>query len=190
MTESTDQTLASLMRAAQQGDERAYQALLRGCIPLAQAVIRRVGVPAERVDDTVQEVLLTLHRARATYDPARPFLPWMRAIAQRRAIDALRLHGRTTSREVFDEQAYLSHPGTETDADEALGEADAARRLRDAIATLPPGQRQAIELLGLRERSLEQAAGDTGRTKGALKVNLHRAIAALRQRLTGEKNDA
>ena len=46
-----------------------------------------------------------------------------------------------------------------------------------------------MELLGLNERSLEEAAGTTGRTKGALKVNLHRALAALRNRL-GEGGDA
>jgi DNA-directed RNA polymerase specialized sigma24 family protein len=55
--------------------------------------------------------------------------------------------------------------------------------LADAVATLPPGQRQAVELLALQERSLEEASGQTGRSKVALKVNLHRGIAALRRRL-------
>jgi RNA polymerase sigma-70 factor (ECF subfamily) len=175
--------MAALMAAAQTGDQRAYQALLRAVVPVAAATIRRQGVPADRVDDVVQDVLLTIHRARATYDPMRPFLPWLRAIAQRRAIDLLRSHIRTSGREVFDEPAYLDHPGTTPEADSEVDRVDQAKLLAEAIKTLPPGQRQAVELLALQERSLEEAAGQTGRTKGALKVNLHRAIHALRQRL-------
>jgi RNA polymerase sigma-70 factor (ECF subfamily) len=183
MTE--DAGFSALMAASQGGDARAYQALLRACVPFAAATIRRQGVAADRVDDVVQEVLLTIHRARATYDPARPFLPWLRAIAQRRAVDALRSYGRTAAREVADEDAYLNHPEAASGVDERLDRSDQARLLAAAIATLPAGQREAVELLALRERSLEEAAGVTGRSKGALKVNLHRAIQALRQRMPG-----
>jgi RNA polymerase sigma-70 factor (ECF subfamily) len=181
-------SLAALMSAAQAGDQRAYQHLLRACLPEAASIARRQGVPPDRVDDVVQDVLLTIHRARATYDPARPFLPWLRAIAQRRAIDALRTHYRGAAREVFDEDAYLAHPATTPGADATIGQSDQARLLAEAIATLPPGQRQAVELLALRERSLEEAAGETGRTKGALKVNLHRAITALRQVMSDRRD--
>jgi len=183
VTESQDASLARLMQSAQAGDQRAYAALLRSCVPIAAATIRRRGVPADRVDDAVQDVLLTIHRARASYDPARPFLPWLRAIAQRRAIDSLRLHGRTGARELADEDAYLNHASTAPAADEALIASDQAKQLRRAVRTLPPGQKQAIDLIGLSERSLDEAASTTGRTKGALKVNFHRALAALRQRL-------
>jgi RNA polymerase sigma-70 factor (ECF subfamily) len=180
VTDTRDVQLAALMAATQAGDQRAYQTLLRACLPEATAMARRQGVPPDRVDDVVQDVLLTIHRARATYDPARPFLPWLRAIAQRRAIDALRTHYRSAGREVFDEHAFLAHPDSGPDADAGLGRGDQARALAEAIATLPPGQRQAVELLALGERSLDEASADTGRSKGALKVNLHRAIQALR----------
>jgi len=189
VTETTDGALSALMAASQAGNRRAYQALLRAAAPVAAATARRMGVKPDRVDDVVQDVLLTVHRARATYDPMRPFLPWLRAIAQRRAIDLLRSQFRTAAREVADDNAYLNHPGAEPDADAGLDRADQARLLADAIALLPPGQRQAVELLALREQSLEEAAGLTGRSKVALKVNLHRAIQALRTRLV-EGGDA
>ncbi|HTZ71502.1 MAG TPA: sigma factor, partial [Acetobacteraceae bacterium] len=80
VNDATDATLSALMAASQGGDARAYQALLRAVVPFATATIRRQGVPPDRVDDVVQDVLLTIHRARATYDPMRPFLPWLRAI--------------------------------------------------------------------------------------------------------------
>ena len=66
------------------GSQAAINAPTRRCCGpacLAAAAIRRQGVPGDRVDDVVQDVLLTIHRARATYDPSRPFLPWLRAIA-------------------------------------------------------------------------------------------------------------
>jgi RNA polymerase sigma-70 factor (ECF subfamily) len=63
---------------------------------------------------------------------------------------------------------------------EPLGDVHA---LRDAVQALPPGQRDAIELLKLRGLSLKEAAVVTGMTVGALKVATHRAIAALRRML-------
>jgi len=54
--------------------------------------------------------------------------------------------------------------------------------LQAALSSLPPGQRQAIEALALRQLSLDEAAGVTGKTKGALKVNMHRALKSLRER--------
>lgn len=177
------------MARAQAGDQDAYQRLLRAVVPISAAVARRQGVAPDQVDDVVQEVLLTLHRARATYDPARPFLPWLRAIAQRRAVDALRARGRGPAREVSDEVAYLNAEAAAADPAAGLDASAEAARLRAAIATLPPGQREAVELLGLHERSLAEASAATGRTAGALKVNLHRALAALRRKL-GEAPDA
>jgi RNA polymerase sigma factor (sigma-70 family) len=183
VTDEQEQRLARLMAAAQRGDAPAYQALLRDCVPVIAASARRQGVAPDRVDDVVQEVLITIHRARATYDPARPFLPWLRAIAQRRAIDGLRRHGRQAVREVHDPIAYEGHAQEQAEPDARLDAQTRGRALRASIATLPPGQRQAVERLGLQGQTLEEAAADTGRSKVALKVNLHRAIKALRGKL-------
>jgi RNA polymerase sigma-70 factor (ECF subfamily) len=54
---------------------------------------------------------------------------------------------------------------------------------------LPEGQREAVETLALEENSLEDASKRTGRTKSALKVNLHRAIKTLRTRMGGVEAD-
>ena len=63
---------------------------------------------------------------------------------------------------------------------------DTAEALRRAIQDLPPGQRDAIEMLKLREMSLKEAAAASGTSVGALKVSVHRAIATLRKALTKE----
>lgn len=173
------------MAAAQAGDRRAYERVLASALSLIRSVARRQGVPVDAVDDVVQETLMTVHRVRHTYDPTRSFDAWLAAIASRRAIDALRSQGRRGRREVHDEFAldqYAAH-----DDASAEGEREQqARRLRDAISKLPPGQREAVEQLGLKELTLAEAANLTGRNTGALKVNLHRALKALRGRLHGE----
>jgi len=184
-SESPDQRRAAWMAAAQAGDRRAYERLLADSVALIRVTARRHGVAPDGVDDVVQETLITVHRVRHTYDPARSYDAWLTAIASRRAIDALRSRGRRDSRELHDDFALDQHPDN-SDASAAAEGEQRARRLHEAIAELPPGQREAVEQLGLRERSLSEAAELTGRNTGALKVNLHRALKALRERFHGE----
>ena len=178
---ATDRRLTQAMAAAQGGDRVAYELVLRDCVPVVRRIARAQGADANVLDDVVQDVLITLHGARATFDPSRSFVAWLTAITQRRTIDVLRIQGRRTVREVYAPLAAESHPA------DANPEADAvlvseARELRAAVATLPEGQREAVEALALEENSLDDASKRTGRTKSALKVNLHRAIKTLRVR--------
>lgn len=184
-SESPDRRRAAWMAAAQAGDRRAYERLLADSVALVRATARRHGVAQDQLDDVVQETLITVHRVRHTYDPARSYDAWLTAIASRRAVDALRSRGRRDSRELHDEFALDNHPDRD-DASAATESEQRAQRLHAAIADLPPGQREAVEQLGLRERSLSEAAELTGRNTGALKVNLHRALKALRERFHGE----
>ena len=79
-----DRALASLMRAAQAGDAKAYVELLRTVTPRVRQVVRsqRRFLRAEDIEDLVQDVLLSLHAVRSTYDPQRPFMPWLLAITR------------------------------------------------------------------------------------------------------------
>ncbi len=184
-----DRRLATMMAAAQDGDRAAYATLLRDILGLVRAVVRGQGVAPDRIDDVVQEVLLTVHRARHTYDPARPFTPWLRVIAQRRAVDTLRSQGRQRQREVHDPIAYEGHADPAPPALQALERSGQAGRVRQAITALPPRQREAMEHLALHGRTLDQAAAKTGRSKIALKVNFHRALAALKAKFSREGGD-
>ena len=73
-----------LMRRAQQGEGIAYRDLLEEISPRIRALVRRRRgfVGPEHVEDLVQEVLLSVHTVRATYDPGRPFMPWLLAIVR------------------------------------------------------------------------------------------------------------
>jgi RNA polymerase sigma factor (sigma-70 family) len=172
------------MAAAQDGDRTAYERLLREIVPFIRVIALRRQRGEAEIEETVQDVLLTLHLVRHTYDPKRPFKPWIAAIAERRAIDALRRRRRLASREVSDETAY------ETFADpQANREAEVyplRQHLSEAMAQLPEQQREAIELLKLKEMSLIEASRASGRSVAALKVNVHRAIKSLRSRLARE----
>jgi RNA polymerase sigma-70 factor (ECF subfamily) len=182
---SPERRRAAWMAAAQAGDRVAYERALADSIALIRNVARRQGVPMDALDDVVQETLLTVHRVRHTYDPARSYDAWLAAIAGRRAIDMLRGHGRRQRRETHD-AFVLDQLAGHDDASVESERAQEASRLHAAIAGLPPGQREAVEQMGLKERSLAEAASETGRNAGALKVNLHRALKALRGRLHGD----
>ncbi len=169
-----------MMQAAQDGDQRAYARLLTEILPVTRAMVRRRISDPQLADEAVQDTLLTLHRVRHTYDPARPFLPWLAAIASARALDQLRRQGRRAQREVYDETAMLNH------ADEPGESAHDAREAREELARmldqLPPQQRRAVELVKLQEMSLAEASALTSQSVGALKVTIHRALKALRGR--------
>lgn len=183
--DADDRQRSALMAAAQAGDRDAYAAVLRSSIPVIRATAVRLGVAADAVDDVVQETLLTIHRARHTYDPKRPFIAWLRAIAKRRAIDVIRHDSRRRGREVDGQHVADEQPDPRPTPSGVAEQASDARRLRGVVATLPRSQRDAVEHLVLADRSLPEAAAATSRSQGAMKVNLHRAIKSLRTRLGG-----
>ena len=166
---------ALLMTRAQHGDGTAYARLLREITPLLRArALRRLRTRHD-AEDGVQDVLLTLHAIRHTYDPARPFVPWLVAIADRRLIDGLRRQIRRNQRETaLNEETDIADEQSKADAN-----VDHPALLR-AIDGLPAGQREAIHLLKLREMSLVDAAQHSGQTVGALKTATHRAMMTLR----------
>jgi RNA polymerase sigma-70 factor (ECF subfamily) len=185
---ATDRRLTGAMAAAQGGDRAAYEVVLRDCVPIVRRIALAQGADANILDDVVQDVLITLHGARATFDPGRSFVAWLIAITQRRTIDILRRQTRLRSREVHAPLAAETHIAEGNPEADATSTSE-ARQLRAAVAKLPEGQRQAVEALALEENSLEDASKRTGRTKSALKVNLHRAIKTLRARMGGVEAD-
>jgi len=171
------------MARAQEGDRDAYRRLLEQIAPYLRFLAgRRMGRGSD-VEDAVQDVLLTLHAVRHTYDPARPFGPWLVAIANRRIVDSLRRRGRSAARETPLEPEHETFAALETNFSEAAAE---ARALREAVESLPPGQREAIRLLKLKEMSLNEAAAASGVSVAALKVATHRALKNLRKLLGSE----
>lgn len=177
------------MVAAQQGDREAYRRLLGAIMPFVRGIaVRHLG-RVDGVDDAVQEILLVVHDIRHTYEPGRPFKPWLATIASRRCIDVLRRRHARAQREVdagIDPEAFADDAATPEQAAERDGE---HARLHRAIGALPPRQREAVELLQLRQLSAEEAASHSGQAAGTLKVAAHRALHSLRRALRGDGHD-
>lgn len=181
-----DRCLSDLMCSAQKGDRDAYAQLLREVARLLRKVVQRRSpfLQPSDVEDIVQEVLISLHVGRATYDPTRPFLPWLMGITRNRVADAMRRRAKRSAREVTDErliETFLDH-----DANILMSSYGDPEALRQAIHHLPHGQRKAVESLKLRELSLKEASVVTGMSIGALKVAMHRAMKTLRSVLSNE----
>jgi RNA polymerase sigma factor (sigma-70 family) len=200
-----DQAWSQLMRAAQGGDPRAYGRLLREITPIIRAVARRLCSERHDLEEIVQDTLLTVHRVRNTYDPRRPFTPWLAAIASRRSIDALRRRRRIARHELSAQEVGL-HPGRQRglDGEESPVQADetsvelvanrelegvrAAQELEVLLQRLPARQREALESVKLKEMSLAEASVASGQSVSALKVNVHRALKTLRRMFQTEGN--
>jgi RNA polymerase sigma-70 factor (ECF subfamily) len=183
-----DEQLRLLMRAAQAGDADAYRAFLTAVTPRIRRIVRarRGFLDVADTEDLVQDVLLSVHSVLATYDPSRPFMPWLLAIVRNRLADAARRYGRKYAHELQTDDLPVTFGETLTNTlDEGAGDLEA---LHHAIRALPAGQRQAIELLKLQEMSLKEASVATGTSVGALKVATHRAIVSLR-RILGVASD-
>ena len=170
-----------LMARAQDGDANAYRRLLESITPYLRAHAARCHRNPSDVEDAVQDVLLTLHAVRRTYDPARPFGPWLTAIARRRLIDRLRRQGR---RRAFESKCEAAH---ESFADPSANLEDMTKihEIAAALDRLPSGQREAVRLTKIEGLSLKEASAVSGMSVAALKIATHRAIQRLRQFFSG-----
>lgn len=176
-----DRQWSDWMARAQDGDGAAYQSLLAAVLPLIRSIIGKRIKDPDKTEDVAQDVLMSVHKNRHTYDPSLAFTPWLVTIAQRRTVDALRKIYRQGEREMLvDEypETFLSDETNTSPEDDlvfALGD-----ELNRALDALPPGQRTAVELLKLREMSLKEASDVSGMSVAALKVAMHRALKSLR----------
>src|ERR1700724_1466275 len=90
--ETHEERLAALMRSAQSGDADAYAALMQELAVRVRQIARhrRAFLEDADVEDLVQDVLLSVHAVRATYDATRPFIPLLLAITRDRLPGAAR----------------------------------------------------------------------------------------------------
>lgn len=174
---------AALVAAARSGDKAAFGLLVERHRRQLLALCSRVVGSREHAQDVGQEAVLAaflnLHRLR---DPAR-FRPWLCAIGLNIARRWLREAGSGGYILELYEGPGPDPVDRQPTPEEQVEVLDRARRLRHAIALLPPGQRQAVcrfYLLGLTQ---QEVATELGTTVGAVKTRLHKARASLRDSL-------
>jgi len=152
-----------------------YRYLLRQC--------RQGGV----ADELFQDVWMNLIRARASYVPTAKFTTWLYRLAHNRLIDHYRASGHLTLVSADDEaheDAVAALPGARGDEPQARVEnRELGERLRSAVASLPPAQREAFLLQQEGGLSLAEIAELTGVGTETVKSRLRYALAKLRSDL-------
>jgi RNA polymerase sigma-70 factor (ECF subfamily) len=181
--------LLELMQRYCEGDTAAFRSLYDEIAPALRSYLGSLAKDCAVADDLLQEAFLKLHNARAAYVRGANPLPWVFTIAHRVFLDHMRRQRRarvrsTSNGEVPEIKTTLDGR-RETDERETLTPRVLSTALHDAIAALPPRQRTALELTRLARLPCADAARELGITAGAVKLRVHRAVQALRRRLTG-----
>jgi RNA polymerase sigma-70 factor (ECF subfamily) len=161
------------MRQVQEGREDSYRVLLNEIGRILYAFVRRRVFNPSLVDDVYQEVLMTLHRARHSYQTDRPFAPWLFTVARHSLLDSLGRNRKFAEKEVSVE--FLPEPES-VEPEDGLSE-----ELQLALEALPDNYRKPVELLKLKGLSLEETAKALGLTVGVVKIRAHRGYGRLKQ---------
>jgi len=164
-----------LVRKAQRGSRRAFDALWERYAPTVQSILLTM-VADDEAEDLTQEVAVSAYRSIASLKKHESFPAWLCTIARNAGRDALA--ARRRSREAPLEEAESEHlaappKGDPTAADEILSE----------IRKLPECHREPLMLRLLLEMSGQEIAKQTGMTEGSVRVNLCKGMHLLRQRL-------
>jgi RNA polymerase sigma-70 factor (ECF subfamily) len=168
-----DNELARLMRAAITGDERAYEQLLRQIAGLVRGFARRKVQSGIDPEDIVQETLLAIHMKRHTWRTDAPVAPWIYAIARHKLIDAFRRRGSRMEIAIGEIAETCADPEPET-----IGQ----REINRALATLSLGQRSVVAAISVEGHSISETAKRLGMSEPAVRVALHRGLAAIAKR--------
>lgn len=173
---------SALVERIMAGDEDALAALYDRYAGMLYAMLMRILKDAHAAEEVLQDLFLQLWRSAAQFDPSRGSLPaWLLVIGRNRALSRLRSRNR---REVFPDDTE----GSSIEAVPSPGnlEDDAARtqlieRLRNVMATLPPEQRQALELAYFEGMTQTEIARQTGSPLGTVKSRVRAAMQSLKQ---------
>ncbi len=168
-----------LVAAARRGDRAAFGTLYRRHARMVQAVVLARVAP-DSVADLVQDVFLVAMSRLETLRDDGAFAPWLATIARRRAADWRRRRRDTVP---LEEATFVEHSGQEATYDDASTTRTTAHQALAAIASLPEAYRETLLLRFVAGLSGPEIAARTGLTHGSVRVNLHRGVARLRERL-------
>jgi RNA polymerase sigma-70 factor, ECF subfamily len=169
--------LSALMARVGAGDEGALAALYDATSHRVYGLAFRVLRVREDAEEVTLDVYTQVWRGRTPYDPGRgSVLKFLLLLARTRAVDLLR--GRARRSQIEERVEELPEAGA---AGLSFGDAFAARRLRLALATLPDGQRVAIEAAYFQGLSHSEVATALGQPLGTIKTRIRDGLLALRR---------
>ena len=165
--------LTGFMRAGLGGDGAAYRRFLSMLAPMLRRMIGR-RLPDADVEDVVQEVLISIHKARHTYDGERPIMPWVAAVARFRVTDHLRKHYAQMRHQHLDIADYenILPDVTETTAGN--------EGIDDRLHGVPAKDKQILTLMHVEGYTAKEVGAQLGMNESAVKVAAHRAVKKIR----------
>jgi RNA polymerase sigma-70 factor (ECF subfamily) len=164
-----------MVTALQAGDQSAVAQLYDRYSSVVYAVALRVLGDTGAAEDVLQEVFLQLWRNPGAFDAARGSLaPWLAVIARNRAIDFLRKRKPETD---LEDVIISVAPDLARDADRAR----AAEKVRGVIGTMPPPQRNALEMAYFEGMTHSEIASKTGEPLGTIKTRIRAGLITLRK---------
>ena len=182
MRESDEQRWSALMVSAQSGNESDYRQLLGELSVVVQKFLRARFGNRPIIEDCVQESLIAIHQARHTYNPSRPFRPWLFAIVRNRTIDVLRKQKRR-------DQAAEHYQREQ----EVLAQANGQVAYPQGVAEVPlfhalsSQHREVLMLTKIIGFSIAETARKLDISESAVKVRVHRAVGKLRKLMKEEE---
>lgn len=168
--------LAKLFCAGLDGDKVAYQQFLLALIPVLRGRTRR-KLPDPDVEDVVQEILISVHKARHTYDGKRPVMPWVMAIARYRIANHLRKMYSRKAHQLLDIDdlketlADVTNPAPGNEVGEEL------------LSGVPEREQKILTLMHVQGFTAKETGEQLGMKESAVKVAALRAIKKIRLRL-------
>ena len=175
---------ASLVVAIGRWDHDALAEAFRRHSGAVFALARRLLNEHSRAEEVVQEVFLRLWNAPERFDPGRGSLrSYLLAHAHGRAVDAVRSE---TSRRRREEIQAQRATVAAYDLQREVSDVIVAEHVRDAVAGLSPGERQAIELAYFGGHTYREVALLLDEPEGTVKTRIRSGMVRLRQRLTTE----
>ncbi len=181
MPDPSDQ---ALVLRTQGGDFEAYGELVGRYQTSVFNVCYRLLGERREAEDLAQETFIRAHTRLRTYDHERPFGPWIRRVATNMCLNHLQSDWRTV--QPLDEEHDLPAPTRALDPAAALDQKASQRRIRQAIASLPPHYRAVIELRHFQELSYEEMAEVLSLPLSDIKSHLFRSRRLLAARLKAD----
>ena len=161
-------------------DKSAYLQLFDHFAPRLKGYLMRSGMSDAQAEDIVQDAMLSVWRKAHLFDPHRAAVSsWIYQIARNRQIDVIRKEKRPVPEELKQPEE------TEEDASQIVGLEQELGKLRDALQTLSPDQRQMIEHAYLGELSHKDIQEKTGLPLGTIKSRIRLGLTRLRHELKG-----
>lgn len=166
------------MRAYVAGDHAAMRELYHRYASVLLGLTRRHLPTDEEAREVVQQTFFQLHVARADFRLDASLRPWLFTIAMNLVRQYYRKRKVRRESPLFDGALGSTEPGPTP-----LERSQDAAEVREALALLPEGQREVVELHWLEGRPFAEVADKVGASEGAVRVRASRAYARLRKLL-------